>query len=93
MRVEGVLVLLFPSHVKAFGNNFTCAAHMLIVKRAPQAVVDNCIDQGAVAQTVTFARFRNQVGRVRHRFHSASNHDFSVAQLHSLRGHHDGFQS
>src|SRR6266481_955120 len=79
--------------MKAFGHHLTSTTHMLIVKCAPEAVVNYRVDERAVAQPITLARFRHQIWRVRHRFHAARHHDLRVAQLHSLSGHHDRFQS
>src|SRR6266404_2697030 len=93
MGIQSVLILFFARNVKALRDHFTGASHVLIVKCAPEAVVNGRVDKRAIAQPITFTRFRHQIWRVRHRFHAARHHDLRVAQLHSLSGHHDRFQS
>ena len=66
---------------------------MAVLERAPQAVVDQRVDDLAVAHPESFANAWQQVGRVAHRFHAAGDRDVDVASRDALSREHDGFQS
>src|SRR5438270_568466 len=57
MRLQSVFVLRFSRHIESFSNQFTGTAHVLIIKRAPQTVLDYRIQHPAVPQPISFARF------------------------------------
>ena len=93
MRVQSVLVLLLPCYVITLCHYLARVAHVVILESAPQAVVNHRINQHAVSKTITFARLRNQIRRVRHRLHPTRNDYLRITKLDSLCCHHHGLQT
>jgi hypothetical protein len=89
MTVEGVVVLAFPADLVLGGDDLAGVAHVTLLERAPQAVVDHRVDHRAVAEPHPLARFRQQVRTVAHRLHPAGDYDARVAGGDGLcRQHH-----
>src|SRR5262245_25153866 len=88
MRIESVLILFFSVHVISLGNYFACAAHVPVVERAPEAVVNHRIDGLAGTHSVSLSRVLQKIGCARHRFHAAGYRDINFAQLYSVRREH-----
>ena len=93
VRVHSELVLLLARDAVLLRNVLAGDPHVIVVVNVPQAVVHHGIDDGGVAQPVSFARLRKKVGRVRHRLHAARDDDGTVLGLNCLRRESDGFQS
>ena len=93
MRVDREFVLLFARDAVFFGYVLAGDAHVVVVVNVPQAIVDHGVDELRVAQTVSLAGLRQQIGSIGHRFHPAGNDDRAVTGLYRLRRERDGFQS
>src|ERR1700678_3465430 len=93
MRVEGEVVLLFAADFIFLGDVLAGDAHVVVVVNIPEAVVHHGVDDLRVAQTISFARLRQEIRSVGHRFHSACDHDGTVSGLHGLRCESYGFES
>ena len=93
MALDGVGVLVFASDLELFGDVLAGHAHVALVERAPEAVVDHRVDERAVAHAQSFAHAREQVRGVAHRLHAAGDGDVDVAGGDPLRGEHDGLEA
>src|SRR6266404_1871946 len=92
MRVYRVLILFLSADVIPVLDYLPGAAHMPVVERAPQAVLDHGIDQLAVAEPVALARSLLQVRRVGHRLHSTRDRDVNLADSYGIGRQHHSFQ-
>ena len=92
MAARGVLVLRVAADVVVLGDDLAGVAHVALLERAPQAVVDHRVDDLAVAHAQPFAHARQQVRAVAHRLHAAGDGDVDVAGRDALGGEHHGLQ-
>ena len=93
MRVQRELVLLLARDAVFFRDVLAGDAHVVVVVNVPQAVVHHGVDDLRIAQTISFARLRQKIGSVGHRFHAAGDDDGTVFGLDRLRRECDCFQS
>ncbi len=93
MRVQGELILLLALDAILLGNILTRDPHVVVVVNIPQPIVHHGVDDLRVAQAVSLARLRQQVGSVGHGFHAARDHDRTISCLHRLRRKGHRFQS
>ena len=66
MRVHGELVLLFTGYAVFFSDVLARHAHVVVVVNIPEAVVHHGVDDLRIAQSVSFASLRQEVGSIRH---------------------------
>ena len=78
--------------VVVLGDDLAGVAHVALLERAPQAVVDHRVDELAVAHAQAFAHARQQVRAVAHRLHAAGDRDVDVAGANALGGQHHGLE-
>ena len=83
MAARGVVVLRVAADVVVLGDDLAGVAHVALLERAPQAVVDHRVDDLAVAHAQPVAHARQQVGAVAHRLHAAGDGDVDVADARS----------
>ena len=93
MAARRVVVLRFAADVVLLGDDLAGVAHVALLERAPQAVVDHRVDDLAVAHAQPFAHARQQVRAVAHRLHAAGDRDVDVADANALIGEHHGLQA
>ena len=93
MRIQRELILLFSRDAIFLRNMLAGDAHVVVVVNVPKTIVHHGIDDLCVAQTISFARVRQKVWCVCHRFHSASYNNRTVAGLDGLRAQSNRFQS
>ncbi len=92
VRSEGERVLRFAADVVLGSDALGVHAHVHVAGRAPQAVVDGRVDDGAVAEPVAGARLRQQVGRHVHALHAAGHDEVGVAGTNGRCAHHHRLQ-
>jgi len=63
---------------------------VLVVVDVPEAVLDDPVGDGAVAEVVTLPGFLEVVGHVGHALHAAGHHDITVAEHDRLGRERDG---
>ena len=84
---EGVLILAREAVLRR--DHVAAVAHVEVLVRIPEAVVDHRVDDLAVAHAVAAARLGQHVGRVGHALHAARDDDLRVAdQDLAARVHH-----
>ncbi len=93
MALDRVRVLVGARHPVDLGDDFAGHPHVAVFERAPEAVVDDRVDNGAVTHAQAFADARQEIRRVAHRLHAARDRDVDVAGGNALGGQHDGLQS
>jgi hypothetical protein len=64
-------------------------AHVLIVERAPQPVVDHRVEHRRMPEPLPGAGLRQHERRVRHRFHAPGDRDLDLTGSDHLIGHRD----
>jgi hypothetical protein len=75
------------------GDDLAGTAHVPLFKVAPEAVLDHGVQQLTVAHAEPFAHPREQVRRVAHRLHAASDGDVDISRPDGLGGKHDRLQA
>ena len=80
-------------HVVLDRDALGVGAHVAVLDRAPQAVVDGRVDERPVAEAVAEARVRQEVRRAVHRFHAAGDDDLGITGLDLGRGQHDRLET
>jgi hypothetical protein len=93
MAVERVFVLLRPRQLVFGADHFAGVAHVTLLERAPQAVVDHRIEYFAMPHAEPVPDALEQIRAVAHRLHAAGHRDLDVAGRDPLRGEHDGLQA
>ena len=93
MAARGVLVLRGAADVVVLGDHLAGVAHVALLERAPEAVVDHRVDDLAVAHAQAVAHARQQVRAVAHRLHAAGDGDVDVADADALVREHHRLQS
>ena len=93
MAGQGEGVLVGAADVILDRDALGVGAHVAVLDRTPQAVVDGRVDQLGVAEAVAEAGAREQVGRAVHRFHAAGDRDLGVAGPDLGGGQHDRLES
>ena len=73
MAAGRVGVLLFAGDAVFVGHQLAGVAHVEVVVVVPEAVPDDAVERLAVTEPRARPRRRQQVGRVRHRFHPTSH--------------------
>ena len=89
----GEFVEFFAGEVLFAGALVAARAHVDVVVRIPEAVVDHEVDGGLVAHAHTGSGGGESIGGVGHGFHATGDDDVSIAAFDGLRGHHDGFHA
>ena len=80
VAAQGQLVLVLAADAVGLRGPLGELAHVLVVIRVQQAVVDDGVDQLAVAQPVAEAGVGQQVGREVHVFHAAGDEEVALAR-------------
>ena len=93
MALQRILVLLFSCNPKLLGDNLRLAAHVDILKGAPQPILYNRVYNLAIAHAVPRTRFRQQVRSIAHALHAASHKCLFIAHAYRLRRQHHGLQA
>ena len=93
MASRGVGVLRARDPPVMLGDDLAGVAHVALLERAPQAVVDHRVDDLAVAHAQSLAHARQQVRAVAHRLHAAGDGDVDVAGADALVGEHHRLQA
>ena len=93
MRIHSKLVLLLAGNAILLGYILAGDAHVVVVVDIPQSIVNHGIDDGRIAQAVSFARLRQKVRGIGHRLHASRDDDGTVLGLDRLRCESNGFQS
>ena len=93
MAFECERILLFARHAELGCDLVALRRHRHREVLIPQTVVNHRIDQRAVAEAIAEARVAQQVGRVRHRFHSAGRNHCVRTGVDRAHRIHDGEQS
>ena len=82
-------VLVLAADVVLDRDALGVGAHVAVLDRAPQAVVDGRVDELRVAEAVAEPGAGEQVRRAVHRLHAAGDRDLGVAGADLRRGQHD----
>src|SRR5438094_513836 len=90
---SGVIVLCLAADVVVLGDRFAGVAHVALLERAPQTVVDHRVDDLRVPHAQAVAYARQEVGTAAHRLHSAGDRHVDVAGADALIGEHHGFEA
>ena len=93
MRVKRELVLLLAGDAVFLRDVLAGDAHVVVVVNIPQAIVHHGVDDLRIAQTISFARLRQKIRGVGHRFHTAGDDDGTVFRLDRLCRECDCFES
>src|SRR5690606_10915398 len=88
IRSDRELILRFAADLEALRAKLGRVAHVEVVVRIPQAVVDHAVDETPMAEPISRTRALEEVGRVRHALHAARDDDVRVAQANRLRCEH-----
>src|SRR5690606_1051814 len=72
-------VLFLAAYAELPGHAFAVVAHVDVVERTPQAVIDGRVQHLTVAEAVPKAGARQEVGPAAHVFHAACHHDVRLA--------------
>lgn len=87
-------VLVFTGYAEFFSDVFGSDAHVIVIERIPQTILDHDIDEFAVAHTQTPTSFAAGNKRsVGHAFHTAGNDDVVIASQDGLSSQFHTFQA
>ena len=86
-------VLLFPGEGVFICGALSKVTHQLAVVGIFQAVGKHMVEHFTVTEAHTRAGFGQQVGRIAHAFHPASNYDLGITGQQRVTGHHHGLHA
>ena len=92
VRLNGIVVLLFPAEAVFGGTGIGADPHGLLIVHIDQAVALHPVFEGGRAEFLAGAHV-HVVGDEAHVFHAAGNHDGLIAQGNALGRLHDGFHA